>query len=89
MPNSERSNEKLLFYTAAMAICLFANMYFKTMAATIMSSAALYPFLQCSSMLLSLAMSALLLKEKPTRQAHAGVVIAVAGILIINLINLK
>ncbi len=79
------ATKKILLYTAAMAICLFANMYFKTMAAAIMSSAVLYPLLQCCSMLLSLAMSALLLKEKPTLQAYAGVLIAVIGIVIINL----
>lgn len=79
------ATKKILFYTAAMAICLFANMYFKTMAAAIMSSAVLYPLLQCCSMLLSLAMSAFVLKEKPTLQAYAGVLIAVIGIVIINL----
>lgn len=77
--------KKIMLYTSMMAVCLFANMYFKTLAASMLSSAVLYPFMQCCSMLLSMAMSALVLKEKPTLRTYIGVLIAASGIIIINL----
>ncbi|MBO6263540.1 MAG: EamA family transporter, partial [Clostridia bacterium] len=61
----QKSIDKIkLLYIAIMAVFLFANTYFKTLAANILDSVMLYPLSQGLSLLLSLIMSALFFKEK-------------------------
>lgn len=73
-------------YVAVMALCLFLNSYFKTMAAGILPSAILYPLSQGASLILSSLMSMILFKEKLTKRCIVGLVLSFAGLLIINLL---
>lgn len=73
-------------YVLVMAICLFANSYFKTLAADRLDAVLLYPLNQGAALILSSAMSALLFKEKLTPKAIGGIMIAFAGLIIINVI---
>ena len=69
-----------------MALCLFANSYFKTLAAGYLNAVLLYPLNQGCALILSAIMSATLFQEKLTLKAVIGMVTAFAGLLIINLL---
>ncbi len=69
-----------------MALCLFANSFFKTLAAQHLSSVLLYPLLQGSALILSTIMSAVFFKEKLTAKCIVGIVIAFIGLIIINML---
>lgn len=68
-----------------MAICLFANSYFKTLAAKYIESAILYPLSTGVALILSVLMAALFFGEKVTVKCIVGVVIAFASLIIMNL----
>lgn len=78
--------KKIYKYVLIMALCLFTNSYFKTLAARYLSAALLYPLNQGCALLLSAIMSAVLFKEKLTQKAVIGMITAFAGLLIINLL---
>ena len=69
-----------------MSICLFLNSYFKTAAAEILDAVQLYPLNQGGGLILSSAMSTFILHEKMTLKGIAGVFLAFAGLIIINLL---
>ena len=77
---------KIFVYILIMAICLFANSFFKTLAAKYLSAVQLYPLNQGCGLILSTVMSAVLFKEKLTPKAIAGILIAFLGLLTINLL---
>ena len=77
---------KISGYILIMAICLFLNSYFKTLAAGRLSAVLLYPLNQGCSLILSAAMSKVFFKEKVTPKAVVGLVIAFVGLIIINLL---
>ena len=84
---TEKGNLKKIFgYVFIMAMCLFANSYFKTLAARYLSAVLLYPLNQGCALILSAIMSATLFKEKLTLKAVIGMMTAFAGLLIINLL---
>ena len=86
-PNAEKADLKKIFgYILIMALCLFANSYFKTLAAGYLSAVLLYPLNQGCALILSAIMSAALFKEKLTLKAIIGMITAFAGLLIINLL---
>lgn len=68
-----------------MSVCLFANSYFKTLAAKYIDSATLYPLSTGSALIISVAMASLFFKEKVTVKCVAGVVIAFCALIIMNL----
>lgn len=72
-------------YVLIMSVCLFANSYFKTLAAGILPSAKLYPLNQGASLILSSLMSAVLFKEKMTAKCVVGIILSFAALLVINL----
>ena len=78
--------KKVAGYILVMAICLFANSFFKTLAANHLNSVLLYPLNQGAALILSSAMSALLFKEKLTAKCIIGLVIAFVGLIIINVL---
>ena len=85
--STENTDSKKIFvFILIMAICLFANSYFKTIAAKYLSAVQLYPLNQGCSLILSAIMSAVLLKEKLTAKAVIGMITAFIGLLIINLL---
>lgn len=73
-------------YILIMSICLFANSFFKTLAAGILPSAKLYPLNQGAALILSAFMSSVLFKEKLTLRCAAGIAISFAGLIIINVL---
>lgn len=77
---------KVFFFVLIMAICLFANSYFNTLAANYLDAAQLYPLTQGAGLVLSTVMSAVFFGEKIRPRLIVGVVIAFAGLLTINLL---
>lgn len=75
----------VLGYIVVMAISLFLNSFFLTLANSI-PSAVLYPLERGISMILSGLMAALLFKEKMTVKAICGLALAFVGLLIINML---
>jgi len=68
-----------------MALCLYLNSFFKTEAAALLPAAQLYPLTQGCGMILSSMMAAVCFGEKPNAKSIAGLGIAFAALLIINL----
>ena len=84
----QKSIDKIkLLYIAIMAVFLFANTYFKTLAANVLDSVMLYPLSQGLSLLLSLIMSALFFKEKIKPISIIGITVLFVGLLFINVIK--
>lgn len=81
-----RNLKKIFGFILIMAICLFANSYFKTLASRHLSAVLLYPLNQGCALILSAVMAAVLFKEKLTAKAIVGMLTAFAGLLIINLL---
>ncbi|MBQ8426755.1 MAG: EamA family transporter [Clostridia bacterium] len=71
-----------------MAICLFLHSYFCTLAANRLPSSELYPLQQGLSLILSVAMSRILFKEKITAKCIVGVILTFIALLIINVLPL-
>lgn len=78
--------KRIFGYIAVMSVCLFANSYFKTMAAGFLDSAQLYPLNQGMALMLSSIMSAVLFHERLTIKCILGLVISFAGLIIINVL---
>lgn len=76
--------KKIGGYVLVMAVCLFANSYFKTLAAGYLSAAILYPVSQGLGLIMAAFMSSVFFKEKLTLKAVVGIVVAFAALLIIN-----
>ena len=72
-------------YIAVMSLCLFANTFFKTLAANYLTSAELYPLNQGMGLILSSVMAAVFFKEKLTFKCILGMILAFAALLMINL----
>lgn len=85
-PSEKPDYKKILGYILVMAICLFANSFFKTLAAGYLHAVILYPLNQGCGLILSAVMSSILFQEKLTAKAIIGILVAFAGLLIINLI---
>lgn len=68
-----------------MAVCLFANSFFKTLAAASLPAVILYPLTQGLALVLSMVMSAVFFREKITPKSVLGILIAFTGLLLINL----
>lgn len=73
-------------YILVMAVCLFANSFFKTLAAKHLESAVLYPLNQGSALIISSFMSRIFFKEKLTKRCILGLVLAFVALLIVNLL---
>lgn len=84
--NGNADIKKIFRYILIMAICLFANSYFKTLAAGHLSAVLLYPLNQGCALILSAIMASVLFKEKITTKAVIGILTAFIGLLIINLL---
>lgn len=90
-PNDEQSKpsaipKAIYAYVAVMAACLFANSYFKTVAAYTLDSAKLYPLNQGAALILSSLMSVFLFGEKLTVKAIIGIILSFIALLIINML---
>ena len=78
--------KKIFGYVLVMSVCLFANSYFKTQAAGYLDSATLYPLNQGASLILSSVMSATLFRERLTPKCIVGLLIAFAGLIVLNVL---
>ena len=76
-------DKKHLLIYFAMAFFLYTNSVTKTMAATFLSSAQIYPVLQGANLILSAIMTHVLFKEKINVKGLAGIVIAFIGLMLI------
>ncbi len=84
---NDKSNIKKIFgYIFLMALFLFTNSFFKTLAAKHLSAVLLYPLNQGCALILSALMASILFKEKLTIKAIIGIITAFIGLLIINLL---
>ena len=84
--SSTKIPKVMYVYVAIMAACLFANSYFKTVAAYTLDSAKLYPLNQGAALILSSLMSAFLFDEKLTFKAIIGIVLSFIALIIINVL---
>lgn len=86
----ERADKKVFLhifgYVFVLAACLFANSYFKTLAANHLDSVLLYPLNQGAALMLSSAMAAVFFREKLTFKCITGLLVAFIGLLIINVL---
>ena len=86
LSNGNSDIKKIFRYILIMALCLFANSYFKTLASKHLSAVLLYPLNQGCALILSAIMASVLFKEKITPTAVIGILTAFIGLLIINLL---
>ena len=82
---NDGKSKQVFIYILIMAICLFANSFFKTLAARYIDSATLYPLSTGASLILSVFMASLLFKEKATPKCIIGVTVAFISLIILNL----
>lgn len=78
-------SKSIFIYILIMAICLFANSFFKTLAAKYIDSATLYPISTGAALILSVIMASVFFKEKVTPKCVIGVIVAFISLIIINL----
>lgn len=76
----------IIGYITVMAVCLFLNSYFKTLAAGHLTATQLYPLSQGGSVILSMLMSAILFRERINARCIIGVALSFAALLMINLL---
>lgn len=76
---------QILFVLCIMAVCLFANSYFKVLAARYIDSATLYPLSTGMALIFSVLMASLFFKEKATARCIVGAAITFAALVIMNL----
>lgn len=74
------------YFVLIMAVCLFANSFFKTVAAQYLDAVQLYPLNQGCSVLLALLMSSVIFKEKITFKCVVGICLSFVALLMINLL---
>lgn len=72
-------------YVLIMAVCLFANSFFKTEAAKYLDAARLYPLSNGAAVLVSLFMSSVFFKEKINARCIVGILLSFVALLMINL----
>lgn len=77
--------KRIFGYLSLMAICLFANSFFKTLAARNLPAVVLYPLNQGCALILSSLMASVLFKERLTLKAILGILLSFVALLIINL----
>jgi drug/metabolite transporter (DMT)-like permease len=87
-PTKEKDLDKRkLVYIAVMAAAQFCYSYFKTLAASRLSSVELFPLQQGAAITLSLLMSAVFFKEKIKPLCIVGLIVLFAGLLFLNVIT--
>lgn len=81
----ERARRRIYPMIAVMALALLLNSYFKTLASVHLDSVYMYPLNQGAALAISTLMAALFFGEKPTARCVLGILVAFAGLLVINL----
>jgi drug/metabolite transporter (DMT)-like permease len=73
-------------YILIMAVCLFANSYFKTLAGAHITATELYPLNQGASVILSLLMARICFKERINAKCIIGILLAFVAMMLINVL---
>ncbi len=79
-------DKQKVLYILIMAIFLFCNTYFKTLASERLPAVQVYPLAQGSALVLSSLMAALFFKEKIKPLCIVGLIVLFTGLLLINVI---
>lgn len=74
-------------FILVMAACLFGHSFLNTLAANELSAAELYPLSQGAALILSTAMASVFFGEKIKPRLIIGIVLAFAGLLVMNLLS--
>ena len=74
------------YFVLIMAVCLFANSFFKTLAAQELDAVVLYPLNQGCAVVLSLLMSSIIFKEKINAKCIVGICLSFVALIMINLL---
>ena len=85
-PSFSEGSKNKFFYVIIMAIALTVNTYFNTMAAMHLDSAVLYPLNNGAALIIASFMAAVFFKEKLSVKAIIGIILAFAGLLIMNVL---
>lgn len=93
-PPKEEDNEEKeplfdrvkLLYIAIMAVCLFCNSYFITLANGYLPAVKLNPLLNVSSLLVGVFLSAVFFKEKLKKVSVIGISLMIVGVIFINVL---
>ena len=80
-------DRKKALYIFIMAIFLFSNSYFKTLATNRLSAVEVYPLMQGTAIILTLAMSCIFFKEKIKPLCILGLALLFTSLLFINVIS--
>ena len=81
---TQKMEKSIVGYITIMAICLFANSFFLTLAAKSLHAVVIYPLDRGLSIVLSALMAAVFFKEKISIKCVIGMVLAFIGLLVIN-----
>lgn len=81
--NPAKNNQLIICFV--MSAALYLNTAAKSVAATFLSSAQIYPVLQGGNLILSTVLAHILLKEKVNMKCIAGILCAFIGLIIMNM----
>lgn len=76
----------IIGYVMVMAVCLFLNSYFKTLATGYLTAAEIYPLSQGGSVILSMIMSAIFFRERINTKSAVGVALSFVALILTNVI---
>ena len=76
-----------LIYIAVMAVCLFCNSYFITLANGYLPAVQLNPLLSVSALLVGFFLSVVFFKEKIKTVSAIGIILMIVGVLFINVLG--
>ena len=76
--------KSIFVYILIMAVCLFANSFFKTKAASLLTPARLYPLVQGAGLVIGMLMARFAFGEKLHIKAIIGIILSIISIIIIN-----
>lgn len=80
-------DKRKTLHIAVMALFLFCNTYFKTLAANYLPAVQIYPLSQGSALILTTLMSAIFFKEKIKPLCIVGLLVLFTGLLFLNVIT--
>ena len=84
--HSKKLIKSTIVYIGIMAIFLFANSYFMTLAAKKLESALMYPLNQGAALILSTLMAVVFFREKLNAKCILGMGLTFAALLVINIL---
>lgn len=83
--NKKLFDKKHLIIFIVISVALFSSSLTKTLAATYLDGSVMYPTLQAANLIATAALSKLILKEQLSLSAIIGVIIAILGIVLMNI----